>query len=275
MKKCIVLGLLLALYATPRMIQAESTNTLHHYMMGSFQSFQKDSVNAEKHYNKAFEQEISPYAYKGQLHNLYEQKKFAEIVALMPKLETIFKDHIDIQLIFAQSQLQTGDTKGYGERVITLNKKFTKSKEAAFQATQVYIDRKELENALTVINEFLDTNARTQFSFIFHFLKAQIYTQLNKKEEAIKSAHKAIKSNPRFDKAWLLIGLLEEQINNIPNAIDAYIKLLKLSTTNPKLEKHLLHLSFKQHVQKGQTEITINKNCFNQALMLFKEKKIP
>src|SRR2546430_2720766 len=82
------------------------------------------------------------------------------------------------------------------DRFIRLNDKHKTNPELAFNAANSYLRRKEPENALKVINNYLNNSPRKPTNFLFHFMIAQIQLQLNNKEEALKSVQKSLEMHP-------------------------------------------------------------------------------
>jgi tetratricopeptide (TPR) repeat protein len=69
--------------------------------------------------------------------------------------------------------------------------------------------------------------------------------------------------------------MLHEQLGKMQQAIKGYTTFLEVSESPlPHIQEHLLRLMFKQKMAEAQGQQTsINLSCFEQALLLFKQKK--
>lgn len=219
--------------------------------------------------------QVPVYAYKGYIHLLFDTANYPHIVQLIPQLDPVFEHDPAIQLIFAQVLEKSGKIDQADERYIKLNDRFKNNQEIAFNAANSYLRRKEPENALQVIDGLLNSSPRKANNFIFHFMKAQIYIQLNKKQEALKAVQKSLEMHPRFDKGWLLLALLHEQEGQLNDAIKGYTNFLEVTDGNNKeVEQHLLQLIFKQKIKDNHAKgTTVNKQCLDNALLLFEKKQ--
>lgn len=243
--------------------------------MANYLQFGGRSKQAYELYKSMLGSQAPVYVYKGYIHLLFDTANYAHVAQLIPQLDPVFQNDPAIQLIFAQVLEKTGKIDQADERYITLNNRFKNNQEIAFNAANSYLRRKEPENALIVIDGLLNCSARKANNFIFHFMKAQIYIQLNKKQDALKSVQKSLDMHPRFDKGWLLLALLHEQENQLNEAIKGYTNFLEVADGNNKeVEQHLLQLIFKQNIQKNpSTKTTINKACLDKALRFFEQKQ--
>lgn len=256
-------------YAQPPL----TMQNVHTYLWANYQQFKGDP-NTHAWYEQLLATNAPVHVYKGYVNYLYDSGNFKQIVALLPKLETAFAQDADIQLIFARALEKVGAQAQADEKVIKLNNQFKTHQEIAFQAANVYVRRKEPENALRAIDDLLNNSPRRPNNFLFHFLKAQIYVQLNNPTEALKSVRASLDMYPHFDKGWLLLAILEEQQGKLEGAIKGYTQFLELSGgNNQEVEQHLLQLVFKQKIAHQQTKAaTIGQTCFQKALALFDRK---
>ena len=161
------------------------------------------------------------------------------------------------------------------DRYLKLANQFKTDQTIAFQAANIYMRRKEPENAIATIDSLLNNSPRKPNNFIFHFLKSQIYVQLNNKEKALESIKACLAMQPRFDKGWLLLALLEEQAGRLGEAIKGYTTFLETTTGgNHDIERHLLQLVFKQKLLQNNTKTAmLSESCFAKAMRLFENKE--
>lgn len=251
-----------------------TANDIHYYFWANYQAFHNNGPQAHLWYKKLLENNPPIYIYKGYVTFLFAANAHAHIVQLMPHLESPFENDIDIQLIFAQALQHTGNTKASHEKFIKLSNQFKTNQATIFQAAHIYVNQKEPENALKIIDTLLNSSPKRSNNFIFHFLKAQIYVQLQEPEKALAAVTACLEMHKQFDKGWLLFALLQEQKGELTQAISGYTTFLEVSQTkNPAIQNHLLQLAYKQKLtQPNSQSAAIDQSSFAQALKLFEHK---
>lgn len=249
------------------------SKNLHRYLWANYNQFAGDVEQSQKYYFKIFADNGPNHVYKGYLNFLFQTQQFQRIVSLLPKLEKPFENDKDAQFIFAQALQMTNQQEKADDKLIRLNNKFKDHQEIAFQTAQVYIRRKEPENALETIDNLLNSTPYKPNNFIFYFLKSQIHQQSDNMELALENVKKSIDMYPHFDKSWLLLALLEEQKGRLSEAIKGFTNFLEnTDEPNPQIEQHLLQLVFKQKMTPQKNTLVMNKSCMEQALLLMEQK---
>jgi predicted Zn-dependent protease len=254
----------------------DHTRGLHRYFWANYEHFAGNSTKAQEWYNDIINASTSSvYTYKGYIAHLYQIHNYGAIVRLIDKLDGSFQDDPDIQLIFALSVRQTGNTAQSDERLVRLSERFKDHTEIIFHTVEALVQKKELENALVLIDNFLNTATKRPNGFIFHFLKAQLCAQLGKVQEARQHITICLDKHPRFDKGWLLFALIQEQVGQIGEAIRGYSSYLQLSgDNNEQIKHHLLQLSMRQKALESRTQVlNPNADAYDKALSLMKLKK--
>jgi predicted Zn-dependent protease len=253
---------------------ALSTNAIHNYFWANYQLFNNNAVEAQRWYNKLLTSNPPIYFYRGYVSFLFGVKAYAEIVKLIPKLDTHYHDDVDLQLIFAQALMGVGNTQASNDLFIRLSNQFKTNQAAVFQAAQIYMSKKEPENAIAVIDSLLNSSPKKSNNFIFHFLKAQIYVQQQDNTKALSAVTACLEMHRHFDKGWLLFALLQEQKGELTDAIAGYTNFLETSAVkDPSIQQHLVQLAFKQKMeqQNKKTGVT-EQSCFALALSSFESK---
>ncbi len=280
MKMCY--GLLLLACMMPRscMMPQRSVqftaSDLHCSWWADYNQFGKNPQVAYQWYKKFLDDEQRPgYMYKGLLHLLQQTNNNSQIILLMPSIEPSFAHDTEAQLLFAQALQQAGHQNAADKKFIQLLDKAKDNQQVAFQAAQVFLRKKEPENALQTIKDYLSSTPGNPSNFIFHFLEAQIYLGMNKKQEALASIEKSLDLQPSFDKGWLMLALLHEQDDQLKKAIKEYTTFLEISDApSLQIQEHILRLAFKQKLIEAQEQkLQVDISCFDQALALFKAHK--
>ncbi len=251
----------------------QSAHNLHSYMMANYYQFGNDLKNAGQWYLQIVPDNNAQYIYLGYVPYLSASKSFAQIVDLIPKLDTSFKSHQDLQMHFATALEMTGKKDDAFARLIELNDRNKSHQELAFKVVQLYIERQEPENALRVIDNLLNNSARKPNNYIFMFLKSQIYLQLNKKDLALAAIQDCIQAYPKFDKSWLLYAVLQEHQGKLEEAIKGYTTYLEITPDlNTEIQRHLVTLNFRQKLI-NQHSAPDSKALLTSAAQLFDKKE--
>lgn len=253
-----------------------STNDLHYSFWADYNQFNNRPQVAMTWYNKALSKKDVPgYRYKGLLHLFKRTNNVDKIISFIPSLEKSCCNDTEIQLLFAQSLQEAGQHAAADQKFLSLLHRAKDNQRIAFQAAQIFMKRKEPENALLTIKDYLAHTQGNPNNFIFHFLAAQAYLSLDKKKEAIEQLAQSVSLNPSFDKGWLLYALLNEQTGQIARAVEGYTNYLQ-ETDEPsaQIQEHLLRLAFKQKLQvMNLQQIQLNKKYLDKLLVYFKERK--
>lgn len=253
-----------------------TTDTYHTFFLGNYYQRQGNLKQAKKAYQHLVSAKDTPIdVYKGYLPLMLANKEYTHIVQLMPSLKEHFKNDPEIMLVFAQALEATGNSKDADALYVTLSRQFPHNQEIVYHAVLSYRRQKQGNNALSLLDEHLNNAARKPNNFIFHFMKAQLHTELQHPKEALASVQETLNLHPGFDKGWLLLGMLEEQAGELDNAINGYTTFLELSGMNNKqLEKHLLELLLKKRmVATKEKSVTVNNKCLLKGLSLFEQKQ--
>lgn len=254
---------------------ALSANQLHNYMWANYQQFSTNPHHAHAWYDTIMDDsQHSVFTNKGYIHFLNERGNYQKIVELMPKIEHSFKHDPDLQLIFVLALKKTGNAQKADEMIINLSRDFKTHPEIVFQATETMVRRKEPTNALAVVDDFLNAAPRRPNNYIFYFLKAQIYMQLQNVKEARENVQLCLDAHPRFPQGWLLLAMLEEQAGQLNEAMKGFTSYLEIAGPNRQIEQHLLALALKQKAATGNRQIMfVNKSCMSKAMILFERKE--
>lgn len=252
-----------------------NANQFHRYIWANYQQFAGNKQQAQQWYDLISDApQQSIFTNKGYLHFLNEHGNYARIIELMLSLESTFKNDPDIQLIFANALKKTGKEKEADDKFIRLSQAFKLHPEIVFQACEIFMKRKESHNALSLIDDYLNSTPHRPNNFIFHFLKAQIYITMQDMKSARAHLQQCLDAHPRFPQGLLLLAMIEEQSGQLELAIKGYSSYLELIGKNQQIEHHLLELVFKQKAaQHNQHVVYVDKACLSKSLLLFERKQ--
>ena len=248
---------------------------IHLYFLAQYNTVGGALGTAANYYERLMNKSQVPNAaYKGYVQFLILNRQYQKILDLLPKLDNSFPDDPTVQLAIIESLDNTHNHAQAVERLMKLAHSNQTSQEVVIKAAQAYMARHEPENALQLLDTFLENATQKPNIFMFYFFKAQILIQLNKKPEALAAVKQCLKSHSHFDKGWLLCAVLEEQLGNLQGAIKGYSTFLDLVGQDKGVQQHLLQLMFQQKMlAEKTTTLNISLPCFEKALLLFEQQK--
>lgn len=287
--KILLLLLLGACTSASNQATSLSNSDLHRAFWADYNQFKHNYSTAYSWYQNILASPDKPnYLYKGLLHLLEQTKQYPKILALINKLDDTFTHDVEIQMLFAQALRHAGNREAADQKILQLASTVKDNQQIAFNAAQIFFRHKEPENALLTIQDYISLQPDNPNNFIFHFLSAQIHLSLNKKELALKQLSACLALQPQFDKAWLMLALLHEQLNDIQKAVDAYETYVQIIKNAPlHIKQHIASLKnlpfdtlntlFAQHNYSKVLELVNNQlriNPDNTQMLLFKIKTL-
>ena len=214
------------------------------YLKATYQHFNGKVLQSLQSFEKLFEQDTSVYAYDGFIHLLYDLNQFEKIIKLEDKVKKVFDDHLEIQLIFAQSFLSLNMDKKAEELFEKLIEKYPDNEQVAYYAAVSFIKNNQFDKALSFIEKCLAKPALHSKHFLFNFLASKIYFHMGRNSKALELIKKSVEQYPRFERGWLLKALLEEQLGKINESISGYKRFLDIVGRDLAVEKQLVNLLF-------------------------------
>lgn len=222
-------------------------NALHTYTWANYETFCGRNTHADCWYKTFFSLTDDHHGYKGYVYFLHQKNDFAKIVELRDTISTHFAHDHQLQKLLAFALKSSGDATASDHYFIELARTFPENQEIVFHAINANIRQQQYADALAMIEHILThSDAQIQVA-LFHFLKAQIYLALDKKNEAKHALKECLTANKHFEKGWLLLGLLAEQEGNIAEALQHFLTYLKnTKDAEPHIKKHIQQLLQKQ-----------------------------
>lgn len=258
-----------------------SAHNLHQFMWANIDSFAQKKHRALQRYQQGAAESV--WSYHGYIPFLFDHNKYSTIVSLAPKIDAHFADNPQLQLLLALSFKKLNDHSEGNKRIAALSLTFPTNANIMLRAAQSHIELREHDKALTILDTYLNKSPYKTNSFLFYFLKGQIYAQLKENSKALVNIQKCLEVQPGYSQAWLIRAILEEQRGHIENAIAGYSTFLTL-INNPEspIHQHLLKLVMQKNlISKSSAAsmadnyespldsaiICFTKNQHHQALM--------
>jgi tetratricopeptide (TPR) repeat protein len=247
---------------------------IHLYLLAQYKTAEGALGQAATYYDLLMtDPNIPTAAYKGYTQFLILNNQYAKVLELLSKKKLDEEDPA-VQLAIIEALEHTDNHKQAIDRLLNFAHNNTTNQELILKAAQAYLARHEPENAIQTIDSYLENAPQKPNLFLFHFFKAQILIQLNKKQEALTAIKQCLKAHSHFDKGWLLCAILEEQLGNLEGAIKGFSTFLDLVGQDKGIQQHLIQLMFRQKMlAEKTTTFNISLPCLEKAMLLFEQKK--
>jgi len=201
-------------------------------------------------------------------------KQFNKIIEQLNMVDKDSADDPEVQLTTIEALFNSNKKQQAIERLLKSIDKFPEDQGFTMIAVQWYLENKNPENALIVIDRYLSNALTKSNNYILYFLKAQILSYQHQTERALEAVKECLASNRNFTKGWLLYALLEEQAGNLDAAIKGYETFLDIVGREPAVQNHLLDLLFKQKmIKEHKITLATPPSCFQKALLLFEQNQ--
>lgn len=201
-------------------------------------------------YQSLLELRPPEHIYGGYLALLFDIAQFQKIIQLAETpgspLKKILDENLDLQLIVAQSYINLNHDNKASDLLEVLSKKNPDNVQIAYFASIALLKSGQNDRANKFIDECLSNQLLQSKHFLFLFLKSKIYLAKNNLAQALFYIEKSLELFPKFDRGWLLKGMLLEQQGKVNEAISGYKSFLDLVGSDIMVEKQLIQLLFSQ-----------------------------
>ncbi len=220
----------------------------HIYLWAHYNQNQKNHEIARSCYLILLANQPSPYIYSGFLEHLFYTGLHTALLQLMPFIEKSIQLTWQQKIMVAESLLAAGLAPDGLMLLEKLIKEEKNNPEIVLKISQAYLSNNNPVQALHHIDTYLSCNSKggSAAIYLFYLSRAQILVMLNKKSAARETILKTIELQPKFEQAWLLLAILDEQEGNTSQAIKNYQQYLNLAGPNPLIKGELERLKF-QH----------------------------
>lgn len=245
------------------------------YFWANYQHFQKKPREAEIWFSKIFQDQPPLAAYEGYIKFLFSSKKFSIIYSMKDFLMSHFSSNPSLMLALADVLTLYKEEIILNDILLHLQLSHANNPNLTLRVVSILLEQKAFTEAITRIDALLNKTSRNPNIFLFHFMKAQIYLQTDQIEDAIFATKKSTELFPYFDKSWLMLGILYEQLGATKEAINSYQQYALyaekpsplFTQRSPLLETQ--HVKLKESAKDNQKREEIKK----QAIAFIEEKK--
>ncbi len=232
--------------------QAYQHATPQHYsidLCARYNQQQKNTSRTQECYAQLFKLKAPVYILAGYFEHLFNLGHYSAIIRLIPQTKGYFDDQKDIQVIIGQT-FELVDKKYEAEDVfINLYEHCKEQADIAYYASAAYTRRKAFSQALTIIDDYLNSSVRRPTHFMFYFLKSKIYQFLHNEKEAVENLKKGLELYKSIRGVALALPintslpLVSQIINEAYYVFDTSLKY----TTSRKQQRKLIALWKKLH----------------------------
>ncbi|MGA9530995.1 MAG: tetratricopeptide repeat protein [Candidatus Babeliales bacterium] len=235
---------------------------IQNYFLSHYDLFGGKTERAQQFYDTYLKDKgkLPAYLYKSYLEFLCIAEKYDRIIEIIPELDRYYEDDVEVQMIIAHILEQSKEKLHQDDamrRYVQLNRSHPLHEKGALKAAIVYMNQKELHNALEVIEAVLRVSAAKRYKIVLLFMKAQIQIQRNNYSQALDIISSILEERPDFSQGWLVYGFLKEQQGRLQEAIKGYEHFLRLTNYKDKG----LQLHFAKLLARGKNETTFNEKA--------------
>ena len=218
---------------------------------------------------KALERDPSPELYLEQATLYWRLEQYSKVeAALLAGLEK-FPANRSLNLTLSRMYQDRGQKQKALEILNQYIADHPRDTTGLRHLARLYLDMKEYRKAKAVIKNIPETD----WTADEHYLLAQVYSALDKRELTIAHLEEATSLKPTFIMAWAELGYQHELARDYVAAEKAYTRLLELDASNKEIYLRLIELNLKLNnpekgfklVQEGPAE----QDFLLRALALF------
>lgn len=163
------------------------------YLLAQYNQLQHEETALTKEcYQQLFKQNAPVFTYAGYFEHLYTLGNYSDIIRLIPQTKGYFDNQKDIQVIIGQSLELAGKGHEAEDVFIKLYQHCKNHADIAYYAAAAYTRRNAFSQALTVIDDYLNSSVQRPTHFMFYFLKSKIYQFLNNEKDAVENLKKGL-----------------------------------------------------------------------------------
>lgn len=237
------LVIIMALLILPSLlVEAYQDATPQHYSLYLFAQYsqqQKDTNRAQECYAQLFKLKVPVFAYAGYFEHLYQLGHYSAIVRLVPETKNYLNDQKDIQIIIGQALELAGKKYEAEDVFINLYENCKQHADVAYYAAAAYTRRKVFPQALSIIDDYLNSSVQKPGHFMFYFLKSKIYQLLNNEKDAVENLKKGLElyKSVRGIALALPIDLELPLVSHLNEALYVFDASLKYTTARHQQRK--------------------------------------
>lgn len=257
-------------------------NTYHTYFWALYNQFEQNHTQAAQSYHTLLQHPQPCAIYESFARHLLQTGQYSHLEQVLPVLEASPQKKLDTEILCIHILEALGKRELAEQKIVAVHAQHPHHPELTYYAATIEIQRNNYQQALAILDTYLQNAQGHHHNFLMHFLKAHIFCAQQDIQQALHEVQKSIALHPHFDQGWLLAGLLYESLGNIDHAIQGYQTCLSLIGKNSFVEQQLQHLHTKQaaihktaqalfhqalqHVSQNNYELALQK--VNESLQL-------
>ncbi len=252
---------------------SQEQDNYQNFFMGAYKHRTGKTKAAQDNFDKFFASNKTPnkQAYSEYLNFLFETKQYSKFESVLNSHADMFKDDEKIQLYHAAILKNLGAKQKAQSIYQNLSRQFPQNQEIAYELILNLIEDKNYDAALKILQKLLQENIAANANYIFHLIACKIYISLGKLSSAKSSVESALNLYPQSGESWLMFALINQELNDLNDAIYGYSRFLDISGKNKSIESELLKLKLRRHSLSqsnlAESLLAYNSKNYKQALI--------
>jgi hypothetical protein len=163
------------------------------YLCAQYSQLQPDRAQmTHQYYAQLFLQKAPVFTLAGYMEHLFNLQHYEAIMRLLPSVGTNFQNNKNVQVIIGQTLELMG--KPYEAETIFINlyPHCKTQPDIAYYAAAAQTRRANFSDALTIIDDYINSTTQRQTHSVFYVLKSKIHQLCNQGHEAALALKKAV-----------------------------------------------------------------------------------
>lgn len=193
MKNLLPILMLLTTGARAELYNPATSQHYRFYLCAQYSQLQPHSTQrAHECYAQLFLLKAPVFTLAGYVEHLFNVQHYETIIRLLPSIGTNFQKNKNVQTIIGQTLELMG--KPYEAETIFINlyPHCKNQPDIAYYAAAAQTRRANFNDALAIIDDYINSTTQRQTHSIFYVLKSKIYQMSNRATEAADSLKKAM-----------------------------------------------------------------------------------
>lgn len=261
----------------PSGVQGDDQKKYYNYASGSYKHKINKIDDAQKYFDNFFQNNTDPniVACREYLIFLFDTKQFAKFEMFLKKHENKLKDDQQIQIYHAKILKNLGAKKESHNILDRLSQEKDAKLEVIYEIILNFLEKKDFKSIIDLLEKTFQENINASCNYIFNLILGKSYVYTGNLEKAKSYIEKALNLYPESNEGWLMLALINNELNNINDAIYGYQRFLDIVGTNKLAEDQILKLKLKLNLSSqtdlAESLIAYNSKDYKQALLLIEK----